>query len=45
MNTSAYSAEQMIWKVVIHVVFIASAVFLGLLDRLSMLRHGSEPGP
>lgn len=35
LNTGSYASEDVFWKVVIHVVFIASALFLGVLDRIS----------
>lgn len=34
LDTAHYSNEHIFWKVTIHVVFIASAVFMGLLDRI-----------
>lgn len=35
MDREQYSDSDIMWKVIIHVVFIASAVFLALLDRIS----------
>jgi uncharacterized protein (TIGR00645 family) len=35
LNTTSYSNDEVYWKVVIHVVFIGSAVFLGVLDRIT----------
>jgi uncharacterized protein (TIGR00645 family) len=35
MDRGAFTNDEIFWKVVIHVVFIASAVFLALLDRIS----------
>lgn len=35
LNTGSYTSEDILWKVVIHVVFIASALFLGVLDRIT----------
>lgn len=41
MDREQYSDSDIMWKVIIHVVFIASAVFLALLDRIS--GHGYQP--
>jgi uncharacterized protein (TIGR00645 family) len=35
MDRDKFSDSDILWMVIIHVVFIASAVFLALLDRLS----------
>lgn len=35
MDNSKFTDSEIFWKVIIHVVFIASAVFLALLDRIS----------
>jgi uncharacterized protein (TIGR00645 family) len=35
LNTRTYTTEEIFWKVVTHIVFIASAVFLGVLDRMT----------
>jgi uncharacterized protein (TIGR00645 family) len=35
LNTGTYRNEDVFWKVVIHVVFIGSAVSLGVLDRMT----------
>lgn len=40
MDREQYSDSDIMWKVIIHVVFIASAVFLALLDRIS--GHGYQ---
>lgn len=36
MDREKFTDNDIFWKVVIHVVFIASAVFLALLDRISL---------
>ena len=35
MDREQFSDSDIFWKVIIHIVFIASAVFLALLDRIS----------
>ncbi|WP_439577252.1 TIGR00645 family protein [Elioraea sp.] len=35
MNTGSYTSSDILWKVVIHVVFIGSALSLGVLDRIT----------
>lgn len=37
MNSSGFTYDDIFWKVIIHVVFIFSALFLGLLDRMSVI--------
>ena len=37
MNMKAYSSEEILWKTIIHVVFLFSALALGLLDRVSYI--------
>jgi uncharacterized protein (TIGR00645 family) len=37
MNMSAYSHQQVVWKTIIHVVFLFSALLLAFLDRLTAL--------
>lgn len=39
MDRGAYSDNDIFWKVIIHLVFIASAVFLALLDRITSQTH------
>jgi uncharacterized protein (TIGR00645 family) len=43
MNAGNYTYDDIYWKVVIHVVFIASALFLGVLDRMSVIWRDKEP--
>ena len=43
MDRENFSDSDIFWKVIIHVVFIASAVFLALLDRISSYPHGKSP--
>lgn len=43
LNSERYSAEALTWKVVVHVVLIASAVALAFLDRVSTRRDGVSP--
>jgi uncharacterized protein (TIGR00645 family) len=43
MDREAFTDSDIFWKVVIHVVFIASAVFLALLDRITA--HTKVPHP
>jgi uncharacterized protein (TIGR00645 family) len=42
MDRERFTDSDIFWKVVIHVVFIASAVFLALLDRITA--HPKPPG-
>lgn len=37
MNMSAYTDQQILWKTIIHVVFLFSALLLAFLDRLTAL--------
>jgi uncharacterized protein (TIGR00645 family) len=37
MNMSAYSETQILWKTIIHTVFLFSAIALGVLDRISFV--------
>jgi uncharacterized protein (TIGR00645 family) len=39
LDRQAYTDSDIFWKVVIHLVFIASAVFLALLDRITSGTH------
>jgi uncharacterized protein (TIGR00645 family) len=43
MDRERFTDSDIFWKVVIHVVFIASAVFLALLDRITA--HPKSPPP
>jgi len=38
------SDNDIFWKVIIHLVFIASAVFLALLDRITSQTHTTKHG-
>lgn len=44
MNAANFTNDDIYWKVVIHVVFIASALFLGVLDRMSVIWRDKEGG-
>lgn len=37
MNAGQLSNDDIYWKVVIHIVFIGSALFLGVLDRMTVI--------
>ena len=43
MDRENFTDNDIFWKVVIHVVFIASAVFLALLDRISIHQPYRKP--
>ena len=43
MDRENFSDSDIYWKVVIHVVFIASAIALALLDRITAQPHKSVP--
>ena len=45
LDRQNYSDSDIFWKVVIHLVFIASAVFLALLDRITSGTHATKPPP
>src|SRR5262245_22372426 len=46
MDREKFTDSDIFWKVIIHVVFIASAVFLALLDRITSQTHVSHaPAP
>lgn len=36
MNTPAYTEKQLLWKTLIHLAFIVSAIALGYLDKMSV---------
>ena len=44
MNMSAFTDQQIMWKTILHLVFLVSALLLGFLDRLTALwqRGGKE---
>lgn len=44
MNATNFTNDDIYWKVVIHIVFIASALFLGVLDRMSVIWRDKEGG-
>jgi uncharacterized protein (TIGR00645 family) len=44
MNAANFTNDDIYWKVVIHVVCIASALFLGVLDRMSVIWRDKEGG-
>jgi uncharacterized protein (TIGR00645 family) len=44
MNATNVTNDEIFWKVVIHVTFIASAIFLGVLDRMSVIWPDREGG-
>ncbi|MCU0983930.1 MAG: TIGR00645 family protein [Acetobacteraceae bacterium] len=44
MNAASFTNDDIYWKVIIHVVFIASALFLGVLDRMSVIWRDKEGG-
>jgi len=44
MNATSFTNDDIYWKVVIHVVFIFSALFLGLLDRMTVIWRDRDGG-
>ncbi len=42
MDRGNYSDSDIFWKIMIHLVFIASAVFLALLDRITSQTHAQK---
>jgi len=44
MNATNFTNDEIHWKVVIHVVFIFSALFLGLLDRMTVIWRDKDGG-
>jgi uncharacterized membrane protein YqhA len=40
MNIGNFPSEQLLWLTIIHMVFVASALLLGVLDRM-MNRKGT----
>jgi uncharacterized membrane protein YqhA len=42
MNISNLSDRELMWSVLIHVVFVASGLFLALTDRISGEAHASK---
>ncbi len=48
LNSSKYSNDKIMWSLLLHMTFIASAVFLGVLDRLmntTIKRASTGEGP
>ena len=43
LNSSKYTNDKIMWSMLLHMTFIASAVFLGLLDR--MMQHSPKHTP
>ena len=43
MDRESFSDSDIFWKVIIHIVFIASAVVLALLDRITSHAHSKPP--
>ncbi len=37
LNSTQYAAQQLMWVTIIHMTFVFSALFLGVLDRISIL--------
>ena len=37
LNTAQYTAEQLMWYTIIHLAFVASALFLAFIDRVAAL--------
>ena len=38
-NKDAYSNDQIMWYVILHLTFVVSAVLLGVLDKMSFAKH------
>ena len=45
MDRESFSDSDIFWKVMIHLVFIASALVLALLDRITSHPHAPKPPP
>jgi uncharacterized protein (TIGR00645 family) len=45
MDNKSYTDDDIFWMVIIHITFIASAVFLALLDRITSHPHAKPPPP
>ena len=45
LNVPRYSSENIMWYTIIHLVFVASALFLALIDRISKKPSGKEKTP
>ena len=45
LDRASFSDSDIFWKVIIHLVFIASAVFLALLDRITAHPHAKPAVP
>lgn len=45
LNVPRYSSENIMWYTIIHLVFVASALFLALIDRISKKPSGKEKKP
>ncbi len=43
LNSSKYTNDKILWSMLLHLTFIASAVFLGILDR--MMQHSHKHAP
>jgi uncharacterized protein (TIGR00645 family) len=44
LNSSQYSSEQLMWVTIMHMAFVFSALFLGVLDRISLLWPSDKKG-
>jgi uncharacterized protein (TIGR00645 family) len=44
MNAANVTNDDIFWKVIIHITFIASALFLGVLDRITVIFPGKGEG-
>ncbi len=48
LNSSKYTNDKIMWSMLLHLTFIASAVFLGVLDRMmqhASPKHSPKSGP
>jgi uncharacterized protein (TIGR00645 family) len=43
LNTAKYTNDKIMWSVILHMTFIASAVFLGVLDRMMHMTVKRSP--
>jgi uncharacterized protein (TIGR00645 family) len=44
LNSRQYSSEQLMWVTIMHMAFVFSALFLGVLDRISLLWPSDKKG-
>ena len=45
LNSAQYTSQQLMWVTIMHMAFVFSALFLGVLDRISILWPAAKKSP